>query len=41
MKDKYNGVSDNDLPQLDAEFYSVLGWLSVLSVSMAGWVCNA
>jgi len=40
MSDKYNNVSNDDVPKLDAEFYMTLGWLSALSVSIASWACN-
>jgi len=41
MSDKYNNVSDDKVPKLDAEFYTVLGWLAAMAVSIAGWACNA
>lgn len=41
MSDKYSNVSGNDLSQLDAEFYTALGWFSALSVSIASWACIA
>jgi len=41
MSGKYNHVSGDDLPRLDAEFYTALGWLSALSVSIASWACIA
>ena len=45
MKDTFDQDADNkpgsEFPQQDVEFYTALGWLSVLSVTIAGWVCNA
>lgn len=41
MNDKNNIVSTADATQLDVEFYTSLGWLSALSVSIAGFICNA
>jgi len=41
MSDKYNNVSNDNVSKLDVEFYTNLGWLSALSVSIASWVCNA
>lgn len=41
MSDKYNNVSGNDLSQSEAEFYTVLGRLATLTVSIASWACIA
>ncbi len=41
MNDKHNNVSDDHVPQLDAEFYATLGWLTALSASIANWACIA
>lgn len=41
MSDKYNDVSNDNMPQLDAEFFASLGWLTALSVSIASWACIA
>lgn len=46
MNEEYvNDVSshdpDNGISGQDGEFLKLLGWLSVLSALIAGWVCNA
>lgn len=41
MSDKYYNVSNDNVPKSDVEFYTVLGWLSALSVSIASWAFNA
>lgn len=39
MSNKFNDISKNNVPQLDAEFFASLGWLTALSVSIASWAC--
>jgi hypothetical protein len=41
MSDKYNNVFNDNIPKSDIEFFTVLGWLSALSVSIASWAFNA
>ena len=41
MSDKDKEVFEDKLPEIDAEFYSALGWLAAIAVSIAGWACNA
>ena len=41
MSDKYNNVSNDNVPKSDIEFFTALGWLAALSVSIASWAFNA
>jgi hypothetical protein len=41
MSDKHKEVSGGKWHKQDAEFYTVLGWLAAMAVSIAGWAYNA
>lgn len=41
MSDKFNDISNDNVPKLDVEFFTSLGWLTALSVSIASWACIA
>lgn len=41
MGDNLKSVTNDTLTEVDASFYSALGWLAAIAVSIAGWACNA
>jgi hypothetical protein len=41
MSDKYDDISGKHMPKCDLEIYSAFGWISVLSVLIAGLACNS